>query len=432
MPVVAESPVASPTEIQAREALDIFIAVLIIVALAAISTTKRFMRLQRNRVLAALVAGGLPAFIVGVILGKNVLGVVEGETLLEVRPLVNIGLSWIGVIIGMQASRQAVRLVPKVLWKWVCLDTCTSLLISASLVIIVGYWWFPASGFSAAWLLLPILVVSTSTIGWSPETRSLSRNMTPGTSTLASLIQGGSGLSSLIAILFFGILSHLHVRTATEEVNVMPLAAIGDVALVIVIAVLLGLGCRWLLDRTSGRHGERVLVLLGILALLGGFSADLGLSPLLTSMIFGIIIGNMARGTKSLELLLTGGEHATAVFFYVLAGALLETNLPVQAWVVILVLVLFRWIVKPLVGKWMLAGVIEDQERGHRLWSAVTRQAPLAIVIGCSLVLMESSHLNRSLLSIIVIVSIISTVMGSAPLRVHGSARSSASMEAAT
>ncbi len=393
-------------------ALAVFLAVALVVALSLFATSRLFQRVQRVRIVAALISGGWLAVAVGFILGPNALAVIEADTLLEVRPLLMIGLGWIGVIVGLQANRTLLHQSPPMLWKWTAVDVALSLLLVGGLGAIVLIGRVPDDHVTVGWLLLPVVLLGTCAIGWVPETRSLQSTRGAGQSSLAMLVQGGSGLASLAAIGVFGVCFKFVGRDGDGAMRIMLADASLAFIMAAALAVFLGYGGRMLLDIAGRNRSQTLVVFLGMVALVTGVAAELTYSPLFAAVLAGAVIANLASARlREFESFLLRAEQPVAILFYLLAGVLLQPGLGAWAWGLVIAIAGVRLAVKPALMRIALKPEQHGLPARSSLYAAPVRQSPIAVALAVGLVLSESSMLNRDLLTIVVLTALLSELL---------------------
>lgn len=389
-------------------ALAVFLALVLVVSLSLFATSRLFYRIQRNRVVAALVSGGWLAVAVGFLLGPNALAVIEADTLLEARPLLMVGLGWIGVIVGMQANRALLKNTPAVLWKWAAADLAASALLVGLLAVAVLLGHLPDDHRTFGWIALPVALLVACAVGWAPETRSLQGGRNAVQSRFDVLVKGGAGLTSIAAIALFGVCFKLVGRNADGMMRVMPGEAIIALVMAVVLAIFLGVAGRVLLDIAGRQRSQTLVVFVGMVALVTGAAAELLYSPLFAAMLAGAVVANLASARlREFESFLLRAEHAVAVLFYLLAGLLIQPTLGTWAWILIAAISALRLIVKPIVMRIVLKESREHLPAGPSLYTAPVRQSPVAVALAVGLVLSESSMLNRDLLTIVVLTALI-------------------------
>jgi len=374
----------------------VVVAVALIVGLGALSLTATFARFQRHRAFALISSAGGVAIPLGILLGPLGLDLITNDVLVSARPLAMIALTWVGVIVGLQARRAIFAAVPKHLWRWALVDAviCGGFAAFAAIASLMAHaWWHmsrPIAGLEAA--VVPVVALAIVTIGWSPETRSLRLRVGYGVSRVRVLVQAGSGLASLVAVVALGIAAS---GLGREEL----LQRVVEFSVAIVCAIGIAFGCRPLLSRHERGQPETTLVLLGALALLSGVAEMLDAAPLFVGGVCGATLANLGSpGIRNLEDTIRRAEPALAVFFLVVAGALMHGADLLMTMLFVSSLLAIRFVVKPGVALFVLRSEASALETELPLRSLPLRQAPIAVVVVVSLVLASNSSTLRSLL----------------------------------
>lgn len=393
-------------------ALEVFGATVLVALLALLATTRRAYRWQRIPAVGAIVSGGWMTIALGALLGPNALHVIDDDLLLNVRPLLMIGLGWIGVIVGMQGRAELVRRVPAPLWQWTVADAILTIPTTAFLALLVLKIWLPEDTSTVPWMLGPALALTACMVGWAPETRSIQVAHTPRANRLAVLVQSGAGLSAMLAITIFGLTFGLTGRDETGHMQLYPGRAAIELLIAIVAAILLGVGGRFMLRRADRSRPDMLAVFIGLVAISAGVAADLWFSVLMGSMLVGVVVANLAgRRLRDFERFILGAEHAVALVFFVLAGVLMEPAIGPWGAVMVMALVGVRLIVKPLAMSRTLAAHAAELPQRSALYTAPVRQSPIAIAIAVGLVLSEASAFNQRLLTIVVLTGLCSELL---------------------
>ena len=394
------------------QALQVFGATALVVTLGLLATTRHAYRWQRIPAVGAMMSGGWVAIALGALLGPHVLHVIDGEVLLNVRPLLMIGLGWVGVIVGMQGQSELLKRVPRVLWKWTLSDAVLSILFTGAIAMVAMSFWLPVQYRTAAWALGPALAMAACMVGWSPETRSIRVVHTPEANRLAVLVESGAGLSAMLAIGLFGLTFGLTGRDETGQMRFFLARAAVEILIAIVVAILLGFGGRFMLRRADRSRPDMLAVFLGLVAISAGVAADLWFSVLLGSMMVGVVVANLAGPRlRDFERFIMGAEHAVALMFFLLAGVLLDPTIGPWGTILVIMLVVVRLAVKPLAMARSVAAYAGELPLRSALYAAPVRQSPVAIAIAVGLVLSEASMFNRRLLTIIALVGLFSELL---------------------
>ena len=353
--------------------------------LAFLSLTRPAARLARWPVASAVLGGGWIAMACGVLLGPLALGLLQRESLMELRPLMQLGLAWVGLMVGLQMRGTLLHAVPPALWRWSALDAVVSFLIAGSIVVACLHHDTPDLSTRAMWPVLSLMAAGS--VGWSGEVRSL-HGLDTRASRVVALVQAGAGLGSAIAIIASDMVS------LSPEGSRMLLATLG-------VAAAAALSLRAALGRQAGDDGRLTLALLGTLALIAGAAAAAGASPLPGAFLLGMVVANLRGGAlRRLERLVAESEPAMAAVFFLLAGVMLQGGLGWWPWMAALGLVTFRLLFKPLMAAVAL-GAAWREPGAAPLLAAPIRQAPVAVVLAvASLQAHDTPALRGALLAL--------------------------------
>ncbi|MGA1517092.1 MAG: hypothetical protein ACO396_04905, partial [Phycisphaerales bacterium] len=362
------------------------------------------------------------AVLAGAAIGPAGLDVIDAAIFAEVRPLLVVALGWVGLIVGLQLRLRVLQAVPNVVWRWVLVDAAVSASIAIALGLAACGWWI--EGFFELAAESPGLVIAivpaiaalaASNLGWAPETRSLRIELSDRTRRIAVLVSAGAGLASVIAVATLG-LTALPIAETTEAVSFDARLGLVRLGVLAGIAVLAGTAARFLLGSIERNSPQMLVVLLGLVCLVGGIADAAGIPPLLSGLLAGVVIANLPEGpSRELESVLRRGETAGAILLYAVAGVLATFEPGWGAVLLALGLAASRTLLKTAWMSAALRGGGEELPRGTPLRLATVRQAPIAVAIAVSLVLVEDSQLSRTILSVVVLTGLLSSLV--APLR---------------
>ncbi|MGA1631278.1 MAG: hypothetical protein ACO4CI_00295 [Phycisphaerales bacterium] len=420
--LLAADPALAPDSGGVPIGFRIFLALVALGGLSIAAGSPLGRRLHRNRAVAALAAGGWFAVLAGAAIGPAGLDVIDAAIFAEVRPLLVVALGWVGLIVGLQLRLRVLQAVPKVVWRWVLVDAAVSASIAIALGLAACGWWI--EGFFELAAESPGLVIAivpaiaalaASNLGWAPETRSLRIELSDRTRRIAVLVSAGAGLASVIAVATLG-LTALPIAETTEAVSFDARLGLVRLGVLAGIAVLAGTAARFLLGSIERNSPQMLVVLLGLVCLVGGIADAAGIPPLLSGLLAGVVIANLPEGpSRELESVLRRGETAGAILLYAVAGVLATFEPGWGAVLLALGLAASRTLLKTAWMSAALRGGGEELPRGTPLRLATVRQAPIAVAIAVSLVLVEDSQLSRTILSVVVLTGLLSSLV--APLR---------------
>jgi Kef-type K+ transport system membrane component KefB len=420
--LLAADPALAPDSGGVPIGFRIFLALVALGGLSIAAGSPLGRRLHRNRAVAALAAGGWFAVLAGAAIGPAGLDVIDAAIFAEVRPLLVVALGWVGLIVGLQLRLRVLQAVPKVVWRWVLVDAAVSASIAIALGLAACGWWI--EGFFELAAESPGLVIAivpaiaalaASNLGWAPETRSLRIELSDRTRRIAVLVSAGAGLASVVAVATLG-LTALPIAETTEAVSFDARLGLVRLGVLAGIAVLAGTAARFLLGSIERNSPQMLVVLLGLVCLVGGIADAAGIPPLLSGLLAGVVIANLPEGpSRELESVLRRGETAGAILLYAVAGVLATFEPGWGAVLLALGLAASRTLLKTAWMSAALRGGGEELPRGTPLRLATVRQAPIAVAIAVSLVLVEDSQLSRTILSVVVLTGLLSSLV--APLR---------------
>lgn len=296
------------------------IVFLLVIALAGYRRTFTRLRLPLPIGAQHLFLTGTEFILVGLFLGDSFLGILDESTIRLLSPFLIVGLGWIGLLIGTQLDLRRLRGFPR------------SYLVSA---LLVGALVFPlifllfsglarAGALSAGAMSWPVIMMLSATavctafsglamIGTEAKKATDRARMT------REFLQLSSVLDDLIGLVLFGILCCF----VTEELRSggISLTPWTRLTFCLCLGLFTGIVFNALL-RFRLSHDETLLILIGAAAVSGAFAIFFHVSPLLTNLIAGLIIGNTAGEKERLIKLLIAAEKPFYIILLIVAGAL--------------------------------------------------------------------------------------------------------------
>lgn len=404
--------------------MSLFLSAVALLTLALLASSKRFYRLRRSRLAAGAIAGGWIAVLVGVLLGPFASGLVSPDAVLRATPLLSVGLGWIGLMIGLQARRDVLTKLPRVIWRLSLIDA------ALSVVIIGAIAWLAIASARGSLTQTPPLAVAlfaTAAIGWSMETRSLGLDASSESQRHAVLLRASGGLCAILAVASFGIVAGV-LPSAVAPVEGSEAGAFGSrlgaLALACAIAPFLALLAREAMRLAGRQRAEMLVVFLGVVALAAGISASLGVTPLLPAMITGATLANLRSTQASADTAVFGrfilqAEHVVATLFALLAGVLLDPRLTLVGLSVAGALVLARLLTKPALYAILSTEAPSDADAPSHAAArrAPLRQSPVAMALAVSLFILAPEPASQRLLAIVVLVGLASDILATIAIR---------------
>jgi hypothetical protein len=280
-------------------------------------------------------ASGAEYLVLGFVLGPQLLSVVGHSLLDSFQPVVMVGVSWLGLVLGVSYLRVAER---KVSLPRVALGIALSVLVSApvSALVYVG-----AAYFTPLKQLDAVAFAATAGLVCSETTRHSVRWIVErygAKGPLADLAADTSRASALFSAVTLSVVNAWLPGAALPGFSVIErvLVSLG-------LGVVLGLTTTLLLGREF-RRDESWGILLGTSLLVTGAAARLNLSPLSATFALGLTLAVVSRHRVDIKAMVTPTEKPVLLPVVLLAGASLNVKLPPM----LLVLVAAALVVKIL------------------------------------------------------------------------------------
>ncbi|HKO51286.1 MAG TPA: potassium transporter Kef, partial [Polyangiaceae bacterium] len=264
-------------------------------------------------------ASGAEYLVLGFVLGPQVLSVV-GRSLVEAfQPVVLVGVSWLGLVLGVSYLRVGERRVPA---PHIALGIALSALVSACVSATV---FFGATYFSPLPRIEVIAFAVTAGIVCSETTRHSVRWVVErygAKGPLADLAADTARASAL-----FAALSLAAVHAWLPGAALPTFSVIERVLVSVGLGVVLGFTAALLLGREF-RRDESWGLLLGTSLLGTGAAARLNLSPITTTFAMGLTLALVSRHRVDIKAMVTPTEKPVLLPVVLLAGANVNVKLP--------------------------------------------------------------------------------------------------------
>ncbi len=369
--------------------LRILLGLAVLVALALAGSSRSVLPLRKSPIGKILMTGGWVSVGIGLILGPGVIGLLDLEHVMVLRPLVLFCLGWVGLMVGLQLRMELPKMLPARTWRAVAADSVICMIVLGAVAFaILSYGMrgvvehLGMEHHVTAVILAGVLAASG--IGWSAETRSIVGNR-PHLKKAAGALRVVSGMSSIVAVLVYGVLFMLipHgdlMREPEALTRLLPTFGIG-LTVSLTIAVVCGLLGFWMMTIAGRGNSEFLVVLLGLVALFAGAAAMMGASALFVGMCVGVVIVNMPGKTlMKFQRVILEAEHTIAMALMLTAGVLADPFLTWWMWGLVLALVAARMLVKTSISRRELVQM-EPSASNTAVTVGPLRQAPLGIAM---------------------------------------------------
>lgn len=388
-PIVEPPPEGPPAS---REStwftLKVIFGLAVLLAIAYLGGHPRALRLEERLGIRGAVLAGFPYIALGVITSLPSVGILGGDVLPKLRPLLQFGLGWIGFIIGTQLDIRLLDRVPRGSAYLVLVETIAPFAVTAAACGAVMIGWFGLSPRSmAGWR--DIVLLGTAAAMTAPGTlrRVAGPTWTEGRGADALLAQLDE-IAGVIGLLF--IMAYFR----SDAMSAWNLPRTAWLFVTVGLGVLLGV-LIFTAIRLPRSNAEFLAIVLGAMAFASGFASVLRLSPTVICFIAGTMVANFPNEQReSVFRIFHRLERPIYLLFLMIAGALWSV-FDWRGWALVPLFVASR-----IGGKWLgtaltraSVGTVVPSEftRGRRL---VLPMSPLAIALVVSIERFQDLALN--------------------------------------
>jgi len=337
--------------------------------------------------------------IFGVIIGKEMLDIIPPVFSDRFEIISNMALLMVGFLLGGKLTIASLRQsVSKVLWISISAALVTTIIVSLGLIWV---------GVPKEIAILLGCIASATAPAAILDVVIETGYKTPFRRLLLSIV----ALDDVWALVLFGIgVSVVTSLNGIGEDTSPILLAAKDIGGAVILGVLIGIPASYFTGRI--RQGQPILTeALGIVFVCGGLAIWLEVSFLITSMVLGAVIANVAKHHEYPFHAIEGIEWPFMVVFFVLAGASLELNAIREIGLIGVMYILCR-----ATGKILGARIGSQCSRADQVtksWMGVALLPQAGVAIGMALV--ASNHFpeySQVLLSVVISSTVFFEIIG--------------------
>lgn len=323
---------------------------ILVVAIAYLATHVAYEWLARR----LLVVSGAEYLVLGVLLGPQVSGLFPADAAVQFRPLVILGIGWLGLAVGMQFRLQRLLRIPAVRYRLSLVQSvCTLALVGAGASMAVAY----VYQLPAAVAVIPGMALGAIAVASTPTGLDVAFGRTATRAPVLEQIEVALGMDALVSVLGFGLL--LAWAHAAPPVAVRALTTTEWV--VVTLGIGLVGGTLFHLFLGEERDADRLFVsLAGAVIVTSGAAAYLDLSPALAALVMGALLANTMRSPAPVQRVLAASERPLYYTLLLLAGASWAADSAFGWW-----LVLAHYVVLRTLAKLWGSGVVTWMNRAH-------------------------------------------------------------------
>jgi Kef-type K+ transport system membrane component KefB len=350
----AASPIEDP-EATAAVAIRTILALLGLLTLAYLGGHPRVQKLEELLGVSQVVTAGFPFFALGAIAHLPQVGLLPDSVLSELRPLLEMGLGWIGLLAGLQFELRAAEERPKGTANLTGVLTFVPFIFIAGALGVVLY--ALAIPVSTSRLLRDAAMIGAAGCLAAPTAAGLLA--TTGLSLRAAhVVRSVAIVDDVVGVALLALLSAFY-RPDVARVS-WDLPGIGWLFLELGIAVSMGM-LMYAVLRTAKSTAELTALLLGSIALAAGSATVFSVSPIVICFVAGFMLANLpGRHHEAMRAPLERLERPIYFMFLLFAGALWRFDYW-QGWALLPVFVAAR-----LVGRGVAARIARGRGLMHQ------------------------------------------------------------------
>jgi hypothetical protein len=307
--------------------MDPFVSTLILILLALVGARLSFSTLQVPPGPRLVFRTGTHFLFLGFILGPHLLALLTQEAVLQLFPLLGMGLGWIGFLFGLQLDRRNLSHFPLAFH----ILALGQAMLVFFLFLGVGWLALQLSGQTGRVPHLLLMGAAATACISTPAGIALISTNYLVRGRVRDLLFFVASLDALVGIVALQV---VYVLFPPMDLGIgLPL--LPRLAWIVAaggLGVICGILFIWLTRPRPGGE-EIVLFLLGIAAFASGAALQLQLSPLFVSVTMGLVVANFSPDPQRVFRVLQEWEKPIYVVFLLLAGALLSFS---TLWVLLL------------------------------------------------------------------------------------------------
>jgi hypothetical protein len=319
-----------------------------------------------------------------------------------------VGVSWLGLVLGVSYLRVAQRQVP---WPRVALGVALSALVSAAVSAAV---YFCARAFTSLPAVDVIAFAATAGLVCSETTRHSARWVVErygAQGPLADLAADTSRASALFAALSLSVVSAWLPGAALPGFSLIErvLVSLG-------LGIVLGLTATLLLGREF-RRDESWGILLGTSLLGSGAAARLNLSPISATFAMGLTLAIVSRHRLEIKAMVTPTEKPVLLPVVLLAGASVNVKLPATFLVLVGVALVVKILARVLVG--IALGLVSPPVRavGLEFGVSMLSSGALGLAVALAVAVRHPGQVSDAVLLLAALGVLVGEGLGPAALR---------------
>jgi Kef-type K+ transport system membrane component KefB len=334
-----EAPEATTASASSLFAIKVILGLLVLVVLAYLGGHRKVIRFQERLGVSGVITAGFPFVALGLIASSSSVGILDGQVIGLLRPLLHFGLGWLGFIIGAQLDIRILDRVPRGTAYLILVEALGPFAITGvacgAVMLAFGLSWNDP----AMWRDVILLGAAAAMTAPRRFRGFANRTWREGKSVDILLAQLDE-LAGVIGLLFITAYFRDEGSYGTWEIPdtawVFVSLGLGVAAGVLIFAMV----------RVPQSNAEFLAVVLGGIAFASGLAGFLKLSPIVVCFLAGVLVANFPNDQRaSIFKILHHLERPVQLLFLIIAGAVWDVY-DWRGWVLVPLFVVGRVIGK--------------------------------------------------------------------------------------
>jgi Kef-type K+ transport system membrane component KefB len=383
--------------------MKLILSLIIIIALAY-SSAKLFFSMKRVPIQLRFISlTGIEFIVLGYILGRHSVGLIDDTVLEQMRPAIGLGMAWIGLVFGLQFNWRNMRRLPINIYSQ---SLGQALFVWVSVFLLFYVVFTQVYPLSEVYLIPSLLIIASSAAISSPTLIPLLARYDMAKGKTTRLLEQISSMDAVVGIMFLGIVYGVW-RTGGSS-------SILEGFFFLLLSVTTGVALAFIFKTFAEERSSDIELLLLTLAMVifsGGISLYLRLSPLFINFIFGVTLANIHWSNYRIFKVLAIPEKPIYFMFLILSGALWYP----YHWIVLPAAVLYVFVrmVLKVIGNMNLARTVHRKRNLPRLFGlGLIPQGGIPIAIAVNYAQTFTDDFSRAVSSTIILAIVINELIG--------------------
>lgn len=334
-----------------------------------------------------LLISGTEYLLLGILLGPQVSGIISASVVGDFAPFMTLALGWIGAVVGMQFYLPGLIRISSRSYQIAFVEAILGLASVSAIMALAIAWYFDLTMTEA---VLPAVALGAIATASAPSGIAVVSHRLGRSAPILRQLELTTAIDAVVAITAFGLLLAI-IHAAPVAISRPPTAtewAVITIGIGVVGGALfhLFLGSETKIDRLF-------IALSGAIILASGAAAYLRLSPLLPSMLIGMILINTSGNRAEIKDVLTRVERPLYFVLLIFAGAAWQPGN--GAALIPIIIFLVARVLGKLGGSWVAAHSAQMVPALGPGWGrALLGHGGLALAIALNYRIHDTAHLD--------------------------------------